>query len=331
MILNGYGGFAIAETPVWSPQIAAWCAAGGAFAIAGLRGGFEHGEAWHHAGRRGQQAERVRRLPRRRRLAGRRPASPSRERLAVARRLERRAAGRRRADAAARPVPGRVVRACRCSTWSASRSSSSPGCGPTSTATPTWPRSSPGCTPTRRTTTSPTATCYPAVLFTTAEGDTRVDPLHARKMAALAAGGVDGARTSGRSCCSRRAGPATASASRSPSAPTSWPTCWRSWPGSSACSVPAVTGRAEWLVVGGPAEPWERLGLTVVDGTVPLFGTGLRIDPDAAARHRPAGRCRASTADVRRHRRAADRRSSRRPPRRSSSTRSAPSGSTTSS
>jgi prolyl oligopeptidase len=28
-------------------------------------------------------------------------------------------------------------------------------------------------------------TRYPAVLFTTAEGDTRVDPLHARKMAAL--------------------------------------------------------------------------------------------------------------------------------------------------
>jgi prolyl oligopeptidase len=28
-------------------------------------------------------------------------------------------------------------------------------------------------------------TCYPATLFTTAEGDTRVDALHARKMAAL--------------------------------------------------------------------------------------------------------------------------------------------------
>ena len=28
-------------------------------------------------------------------------------------------------------------------------------------------------------------TCYPATLFQTAEGDTRVDPLHARKMAAL--------------------------------------------------------------------------------------------------------------------------------------------------
>jgi prolyl oligopeptidase len=52
LILNGYGGFAITETPVWSPQIAAWCAAGGVYAIAGLRGGLEEGEAWHHAGRR---------------------------------------------------------------------------------------------------------------------------------------------------------------------------------------------------------------------------------------------------------------------------------------
>jgi len=51
-ILNGYGGFAIAETPVWSPQIAAWCGAGGLYAIAGLRGGLEEGQAWHHAGRR---------------------------------------------------------------------------------------------------------------------------------------------------------------------------------------------------------------------------------------------------------------------------------------
>ena len=42
-----------------------------------------------------------------------------------------------------------------------------------------------------------------------------------------------------------------------------------------------MNGRAEWLVVGGPTEPWQRLGLTVVDGTVPLFGTGLRFDQDA--------------------------------------------------
>jgi prolyl oligopeptidase len=51
-VLTGYGGFAIAETPTWSPAIAAWCEAGGLYAIAGLRGGYEEGEAWHRAGRR---------------------------------------------------------------------------------------------------------------------------------------------------------------------------------------------------------------------------------------------------------------------------------------
>lgn len=51
-ILNGYGGFAIAETPLWSAQISAWCEAGGTYAIAQMRGGLEHGEAWHLAGRR---------------------------------------------------------------------------------------------------------------------------------------------------------------------------------------------------------------------------------------------------------------------------------------
>jgi prolyl oligopeptidase len=51
-ILNGYGGFAITETPVWSPLVAAWCERGGQYTIAGLRGGYEEGETWHHAGRR---------------------------------------------------------------------------------------------------------------------------------------------------------------------------------------------------------------------------------------------------------------------------------------
>ena len=51
-ILNGYGGFAISETPIWSPMITAWCEAGGLYAVAGLRGGFEHGEEWHQAGKR---------------------------------------------------------------------------------------------------------------------------------------------------------------------------------------------------------------------------------------------------------------------------------------
>ena len=39
-----------------------------------------------------------------------------------------------------------------------------------------------------------------------------------------------------------------------------------------------MTARVEWLAVGGPVEPWRRLGLLVGDdGLVPLFGTGIRI------------------------------------------------------
>jgi prolyl oligopeptidase len=55
LILTGYGGFAIAESPVWMPNLAAWCAAGGVYAVAGLRGGYEYGESWHQAGRRGNK------------------------------------------------------------------------------------------------------------------------------------------------------------------------------------------------------------------------------------------------------------------------------------
>ena len=51
-LLNGYGGFAITETPMWSALINAWCERGGVYAIAGLRGGLEEGDDWHQAGRR---------------------------------------------------------------------------------------------------------------------------------------------------------------------------------------------------------------------------------------------------------------------------------------
>jgi prolyl oligopeptidase len=55
LMLTGYGGFAVSESPSWVVRAAAWCAAGGVFAVAGLRGGYEHGEAWHHAGRRAKK------------------------------------------------------------------------------------------------------------------------------------------------------------------------------------------------------------------------------------------------------------------------------------
>ena len=51
-ILTGYGGFNIAETPAYSAFVTAWCEAGGRFAVAGIRGGSEEGEAWHRAGMR---------------------------------------------------------------------------------------------------------------------------------------------------------------------------------------------------------------------------------------------------------------------------------------
>ena len=51
-ILTGYGGFALAESPAYGAGVVAWCEAGGLYAIAGLRGGSEHGDEWHHAGRR---------------------------------------------------------------------------------------------------------------------------------------------------------------------------------------------------------------------------------------------------------------------------------------
>ena len=51
--LHGYGGFEIALTPWYAAvQGIAWCAKGGRFAVANIRGGGEFGPDWHKAGTR---------------------------------------------------------------------------------------------------------------------------------------------------------------------------------------------------------------------------------------------------------------------------------------
>ena len=51
-ILNGYGGFGVPLTPAYSATILAWVEAGGVYVVANLRGGGEEGEQWHRAGMR---------------------------------------------------------------------------------------------------------------------------------------------------------------------------------------------------------------------------------------------------------------------------------------
>ncbi len=181
-ILNGYGGFAITETPLWSPSIAAWCERGGLFAIAGLRGGLEEGEAWHHAGRR-EHKQRVfddflaaadhlvaAGLTSRRRLALRGRSNGG---LLVGAALTQRPDLAWAVDCG---VP--LLDMVRFPRFLIARLWTSEYGDPDIAEEFAWLHAY-----------SPyhhvvQGTAYPAVLLTCAEGDTRVDPLHARKMAA---------------------------------------------------------------------------------------------------------------------------------------------------
>jgi prolyl oligopeptidase len=51
-ILYGYGGFNVPLTPAYSSTVLAWVEAGGVWVVANLRGGSEEGEAWHRDGMR---------------------------------------------------------------------------------------------------------------------------------------------------------------------------------------------------------------------------------------------------------------------------------------
>jgi prolyl oligopeptidase len=47
LLMTGYGGFDVSETPAWNPEFAWWMEQGGWFALPNLRGGGEYGEQWH--------------------------------------------------------------------------------------------------------------------------------------------------------------------------------------------------------------------------------------------------------------------------------------------
>lgn len=49
-LLSGYGGFNVSRTPQYSSYILSWVERGGVFAMPNLRGGGEFGEEWHQAG-----------------------------------------------------------------------------------------------------------------------------------------------------------------------------------------------------------------------------------------------------------------------------------------
>jgi prolyl oligopeptidase len=55
VVLTGYGGFDVSMLPTWTPSAIPFLEAGGTFALAVLRGGGEYGEAWHQAGMLGRK------------------------------------------------------------------------------------------------------------------------------------------------------------------------------------------------------------------------------------------------------------------------------------
>jgi len=168
--------------PVFDASLYPWLEAGGGIAVAGLRGGGEYGEEWHRGGAREHKQNvfddfiaAAEHLVRR----GLHGAAAARHRGW----LQRRAAGRCRPHSAARAVRSRRLLR------------SPPGHGPVPPLR-RWPHLGLGVRVVRgrrrlRVVYAYSTyhrvragTCYPPVLFASSDSDDRVDPLHARKMAA---------------------------------------------------------------------------------------------------------------------------------------------------
>ncbi len=54
-LVTGYGGFGLSREPAYTPSALAWVERGGRYVVVSLRGGGEEGEAWHRAGNRGNK------------------------------------------------------------------------------------------------------------------------------------------------------------------------------------------------------------------------------------------------------------------------------------
>jgi prolyl oligopeptidase len=182
-LLTGYGGFNVSLTPAYSAMAALWVRTGGVFALANLRGGGEFGEAWHEAGMRDKKQNVFDDF-----IAAAewliREGYTRPERLAITGRsnggLLVGAALTQRPDLFRAVVCGyplldmvRYHRFLVARYWvSEYGSSDDPEQFKYLLAYSPYHNVKPG-------------THYPAVLFVTGDADTRVDPLHARKMTAL--------------------------------------------------------------------------------------------------------------------------------------------------
>jgi prolyl oligopeptidase len=181
-ILYGYGGFGVPLVPTYSDFTLAWVEAGGVFATAHVRGGGEEGQDWHRAGTgAGKQRAVEDLIAAAERLIADGLTGPDRLALcgesnggllvgaALTQRPELFAAA-----ACSAPVLDmlRYPRSGLGASWTGEYGS------PDDPAAAAWLLD---YSPYHRVR---AGTRYPATLFTVFDGDTRVDPLHARKMCA---------------------------------------------------------------------------------------------------------------------------------------------------
>lgn len=181
-VLTGYGGFAVTMGPGYSAAIVSVCDDGGIYAVANVRGGLERGQAWHRAGMREHKQQVFddflaatdwlvdRQLTSRERLAIRGGSNGG---LLMGAAITQRPDAVRAAQVA---VP--LLDMVRYHRFRIARLWIPELGDPDVPDEFAWLHA---YSPYHRVIDD---TCYPAVLLTTAEEDSRVDPCHARKMAA---------------------------------------------------------------------------------------------------------------------------------------------------